>query len=297
MKMKKSVNELLSSVRSGGMNVVVLSIDRTLRLALVMLALALIGGSVSASAQETWEVDGQHSVARLAIGSGSNALEVGLARVVGNLVFESRGSDDPTVHLTLRPENGELGNFPEMTFTSRRSAMTSDGKLLVTGDLFITRIERSAAMDANEAYHGAEYGEPVVSTATEEVRLTLSVPSLLQNGTMHFSGSTLVSREAFPQLVDTLRQDSWPTTLVNDQKCVVPSATGEDFSGASCSGSELASVSNREIATGGSGGEGYYGFQPAVVPNPDQATMALDITLKQVSSARAIAGAGVSAGK
>jgi hypothetical protein len=48
-----------------------------------------------AHAQETWRLDPQLSIARLSLGSGSNALETGLARVSGDVVFDSqfRGPD------------------------------------------------------------------------------------------------------------------------------------------------------------------------------------------------------------
>lgn len=56
---------------------------------LMVLALAIVTGSMPAHAQQTWRLDPQLSIARLSLGSASNALEIGLARVSGNVVFDS----------------------------------------------------------------------------------------------------------------------------------------------------------------------------------------------------------------
>ena len=44
-----------------------------------------------------------------------------------------------------------------MSFTSKQSVMMSDGKFIVTGDLSLTRIERSVTAEPNEAYSGPDY--------------------------------------------------------------------------------------------------------------------------------------------
>jgi hypothetical protein len=85
---------------------------------------------------------------------------------------------------------------------------------------------------------------------------------------------------------------TWPTSLVNDDKCEVPSTVGEDYSGAKCTGTEIASVNNPVIPTGGTGGEGYYGFKPAVTPDHNCASITLDVQLNQTSAAsRVVLGA------
>lgn len=220
-----------------------------LRLVSAGLAFALVFASVSVLAQDTWQVDPQHSVARLSLGSGSNALEIGLARVSGDVVFDSTDPADAIVKLKISSENGPVADQAKMTFTSERSAMTSNGELVITGELSVTRIERSATMDPNEAYAGPVYGDSIAHTDTSEIALVFLNPRqrAAHVGTMQLSGTTSLSREAFPQLLEALTLDDWPTQLVNGEKCDVPSTVGEDYSGAKCTGTVIAAVTSLKL--------------------------------------------------
>jgi hypothetical protein len=73
--------------------------------------------------------------------------------------------------------------------------------------------------------------------------------------------------------------------LVNGEKCDVPSTIGEDYSGAKCTGTVSATVTNRTVMAGGAGAEDYSGFQPAVAPDRDRGSIVLDLKLKEKSSA------------
>jgi hypothetical protein len=140
-------------------------------------------------------------------------------------------------------------------------------------------------MEPNEAYAGPEYGEPVARTDTHEVTLVFPVTSLpaAQNGALHLSVSTTVSREAFPQLLSALEAGNWPTVVVEDENCTTPSTVGEDYSGAICSGTQVSTATNSVEPAGFGGGEGYYGFEPAVVPDGRRATIALNLKLTQLA--------------
>lgn len=264
-----------------------------LRPALVGLTLPVLIASISVHAQDAWQVDPQHSIARLSLGLESKSLEVGLARVSGDVLFDSNDPAGPSVSLKITPDQGSVADSAEMSFTSERSALTNDGKLAVTGELSVTRIERSATMDPNEAYAGPVYGDPVAHTDTAQITFVFSDPRQrsADAGKMHFLGASSVSREAFPQLLDAMTRDDWPTQLVNDEKCELPSTIGEDYSGVKCTGTVIAGVSNRVLPTGSTGGEGYFGFQPAVTPDRDRGSIALDLNLKQ-ASAVSLADAG-----
>ncbi len=74
-----------------------------LRPILMVLALAIVTASMPAHAQETWRLDPQLSIARLSLGSASNALEIRLARVSGDVVFDSNDRTDPSVNLKITP--------------------------------------------------------------------------------------------------------------------------------------------------------------------------------------------------
>jgi len=250
---------------------------------ILMMALGAIITSIAAPAQNTFQVDAQHSVARLSLGSGQNALETGLARVSGIVVFDSDDPAGPTVSLTITPGNSPMSEFAQMSFTSKRASVTVDGRIAVTGRLSVTHVERSVTADPNEAYAGPQYGEPVARIDTREVSLIFSNPTRgPSNNTMKLSGATSVSLEAFPQFVDAITDGDWPTILVDDEHCQEPSTIGEDYSGATCSGDVTSRVANRVVVTGSAGGEDYSGFRPAVTPDRNHATMALDLKLTEL---------------
>jgi hypothetical protein len=261
---------------------------------LMVLALAILTASMPAHAQDSWQIDPKHSVATLALGSGANQSQIGLARVSGEVVFESCDPGDPIVTLKIVGDARDA-DYASMSFSSKRSGIRADGKLTVTGDLSVTRVERSVTMEPNEAYAGPQYGEPAARTTTRQITLIFSDPRQVpsQNGAMHFSGRSTVSREDFPDLLDAIVLDDWPSQLVNDEKCENPSTVGEDYSGVKCTGTVIASFSNGTVPAGV--GEGYYGFQPAVTPDRNYASITLDVRLNQTSAAsRVVFGAAPS---
>jgi polyisoprenoid-binding protein YceI len=264
-----------------------------IRLALAFLLVLTVSLSIPAHAQEAWRLDSQLSIARLSLGSGANALEIGLARVSGDVVFDSNDPTDPSVNLEITPGDDTGAEYARMSFTSKRSVMASDGELIVTGDLSVTRIERSVTAEPNEAYAGPQYGDPVAHTDTRQIVLAFDDLRQLaaHGGTLLFSGTTSAVREDFPQLLDALTLDDWPTALVNDKKCEAPSTIGEDYSGMKCTGTEIAEVSNTEVPTGV--GEGYYGFQPAVTPDRNHATIALNLRLTQMAATASVGSKAV----
>jgi len=60
-----------------------------------------------AHAQDTWQIDSKDSIATLSLGSGTDMLQVGLARVSGQVVFEASDPSDPTV--TFNVNSNEQG--------------------------------------------------------------------------------------------------------------------------------------------------------------------------------------------
>jgi polyisoprenoid-binding protein YceI len=276
-------------------------VSRNVRFAfLLLLAFAVCFASVPARAQgSNWKVDAEHSIARLSVGSGSNAVEIGVARVSGEVVFDSSDPADPVVTLNLKPGNGAAEDYRHLSFTSTGSARTTDGRLVVTGNLSVTRVERSVTIEPNEAYAGPVYGEPTAHTDTHEITLVFSDPRqpVLPSGQMELSASTTLSRESFPQLLDAMTPGAWPTMLVNNETCRVPSTIGEDYSGPVCTGTVIATVTNEERITGTAGGEDYRGFEPSVAPKSNQAIIAMNLKLTPLSpTATAASGNAESAG-
>jgi hypothetical protein len=244
---------------------------------------SVFGAATSLPAQ----VDAEHSIARLQSGSGSQSEEARVARVSGNVVFDSSDPADPVVNLNLKPDKGLGADYSEISFKSKRSAITSDGKLAVIGDLSLTRVERSVTMDPNDGYYGAVYGAPVVQTDTQEVTLVFSGASLpaTGNGALQLLATTNISRERFPQLLAALAPGNWPSMVVEDENCTMPSTVGEDYSGATCTGTVVATAINSVAPPTAGVGEGYYGFETAVVPDGSQATIVLNLQVSPTLSA------------
>jgi polyisoprenoid-binding protein YceI len=264
-------------------------------LMVLMFACAAAIMSVPAHAQDdVWKADKEHSIARLSLGSGANAMEIGLARVSGHVIYKADDPADPLVKLNISPEKSLGAEYSQISFNSKRSMLTPDGKVAVIGDLALTRAERRVTLDANEGYYGAVYGEPVIQTETREVTFLLPAQRpAVANETVQLPVSATITREYFPQLLRALAPGSWPTSVVEDQNCSLPSTLpGEDYAGAVCTGTTV-STRTSELASGTPAtGEGYYGFEPATLPDGGQINIAMDLQLTHAGAAATGAVAG-----
>jgi hypothetical protein len=178
-----NVKSLLQNVLSLSTNVVSPLI--------MLLVFATATVSIPACAQDLWQIDPKHSVATLSLGSGASQLQVGLARVSGEVEFEPSDPGDPIVTLKIVGDAREA-DYASMSFISKRPAIRADGKLTVTGELSVTRAERCVTAEPNEAYAGPQYGEPVTRTTVRQITFVFSDPRQFSslNGAMQFSGSS-----------------------------------------------------------------------------------------------------------
>lgn len=263
---------------------------RRVRKISIAIALVVVIATIDAQA-ETWEVNSHVSVARLYLGSESNATEIGVARISGQVVFDADRPANPTVDFKIVQGDETGSQSVRIRFISKHSVMTSDGKLIVKGNLAVTRFERSMTMDPSEAFAGPVYGEPVEHTEIHPITVVFYLlrQSPAYNSTIQLSGTTSVARSNFPQFLDALNLINWPTQLVNDRKCNLPLTVGEDFSGAKCTGTLIASVSNVEVKIGS--GEAFSGFRPAIAPDLNHGTLTMDLRLTEVESAHSSASA------
>jgi len=252
---------------------------KKLSLMFLILALAVFIISMPAQGQSSIQkVDAEHSIARLSLGE----VEIGVARVSGNVAFAANDPSSAVVNLNIVPDS--LGaDEREISFQSKRSAMTSDGKLAVTGDLSVTAIERPVIsyVGAGEDYHGAQYGEPVVYTDAREVTLVFPAGSPAP-GALQLSASTDVSPERFPQLVEALAHGNWPSIVVEDEYWTA--TPGEDYDGLVCTGTPVKAAMN-SVTTDEGGREDYSGPQPVAIPDGSHATIAFNLKLTQVAAA------------
>jgi polyisoprenoid-binding protein YceI len=249
------------------------SSGRSLLLAMIISLVPMVG---SAQQNSPWRIDQQHSVARLSLGTGANSLEVGIARVGGSALFDPANPGDARLAFTILDDQTQTSQHSQITFTSKRSWVRSDGNLLVAGDLSVTRVVRIVQLDPNEGYNGAQYGAPIAYTNSTEV--TLVFPRAKSAGSQDgafqlLSGSTIVSAEDLPLLQAALQSGDWPRVLV-DRQSVAPSTIGEDYAGFATTGTAVVTVTN-SVVTGT--GDGYYGSRPAVEPDARKAMIALDL--------------------
>lgn len=231
-----------------------------------VLALGLItlgfAGKTTPATSGAFNVDSQHSDVQLITdgltdwGKKKVNFTLGMARVNGEMQLDNANLDNSKLDLHIFPadsmapvlgEDGKLkaswvanlANHTLVCFHSKKFVRTPDGKLQVTGDLVLTRIDRNVQLDPNEAYSGPVYGPPMVHHVTHEATLVFDITPATANGQkgagLIATGSTSTSREQFPELVRAVLSTNWPP-VVMDEKCTNPAGGSEDYRGFACTG-------------------------------------------------------------
>jgi len=231
-------------------------------LALGALLVSVSGKTVAAPASGAWHVDAQHSTVQLItdgttdFGKKKITYTLGFARVNGDFKLDDANLDSSKLDLHIYPANstapviGEDGKYKTewlanqanhtlMCFHSKKITRGPDGKLQVTGDLVLTRVDRNVELEPNEAYSGPVYGPPVVHRVVREATFVLDLAPAAQGGKqaagVEATGSTSMSRETYPELVKAAIATYWPP-VVMDEKCQNTSGGTEDYRGSSCTG-------------------------------------------------------------
>jgi hypothetical protein len=200
---------------------------------LTVLGIAILAAVPALAQQGNWNVDSEHSTAAIFLGSKAADLQnIGVVRVSGNAVFDS---DNPAK--SVLKLNAVLPDDQWMTFQSKHIDMLADGRLQVSGEMALSRIEHDATYNPGEDYYGPIYGASMVSTVTREVAFVVS-PENKAGQEAEITAETTLGIENFPELFARLRQAAWPP-VVQDQVCQIPQA-GEDYRGAECSGNFVA---------------------------------------------------------
>jgi polyisoprenoid-binding protein YceI len=262
-----------------------------------------------ALASDTWVLDSTRSKARVFQGSRANSESVNtaVARVTGKVKLDANDLDTSFFDLSIYPADENWGNVlsPEgtlptgyvpdatdqtlLTFKSTRILRTKNGELEVTGDLTLTRVERTVTATPTEAYAGPVYGDPVIRNVTREItflfpsvgaeRLTESLTLAVQQtrGVLEVVGAARVDREEFPQLLSAIQDTNWPSVVRSEHCQAAYSGGGEGYSGPVCTGTLIAATQSDNCqATYTGGGEGYSGSvcTPAA---GNQTTIVLDL--------------------
>ena len=136
------------------------------RIALVLVT--VIGLSVSALAQtETWRLDPMHSAAQFAVRHmGISTVRGTFTKVNGTLQYDPADLSKSILDVTIDPASVDsrvemrdndirgpklldVGNYPTMTFKSKRVEPAGNGKLKVTGDLTLHGVTKEVVLDVD----------------------------------------------------------------------------------------------------------------------------------------------------
>jgi len=169
------------------------------RKAQVMFAIAGLMAFLSPAAlagDGAWSLDSSASDARFYQGSATNprSSNVGVARVEGKVVLDPNDLQNSRFNVSIYPadEEWETALTPDgtlttrfvpgatdhtlLTFTSKSIQKTGDGKLQVSGDLTLTRVERSVSMSGGGRLRRAGVWEARGSQRNSRGRVRISKP-------------------------------------------------------------------------------------------------------------------------
>jgi polyisoprenoid-binding protein YceI len=281
----------------------------------VSLAIIVIAFTTRACfASSTFSLDSGTSSALFFQGSRANpdSANTGVARVTGVVNIDPNNLDNSVVDLNIFPADEEWGHaltpegtlpsnyVPDATdqtllrFQSRRFVKLGNGELEVVGDLTLTRVERSVTINSIEAYAGPVYGDPVIHNETREIAFRFgNLSEALLSGSSNaispeekakvdLSGAVRVAYEDFPDLLNAIQDTNWPT-VVENEKCQMPSTIGDDYHGTSCTGTVIAATRRDNCHMPASVGEDYSG-PVCTPPAGTQTTIVLDLKLLNTAS-------------
>jgi polyisoprenoid-binding protein YceI len=215
--------------------------------------------SPPAATSGPWQVDTRHSDVQLITdattdyGKTKINYTAGYARINGEVKLDSADPANSKFDLHIYPANamappiGEMGKMQNrwledtathtlICFHSKNITKTQDGKLQVTGELVLTRVDRNVEIEPTEAYSGPTYGPPIVHRIVKEATFVFDAPvAAAKDAGLTTTGSTSVAREGFPQLVKAVFSTNWPP-VVQDANCHNTSGGTEDYRGAECTG-------------------------------------------------------------
>ncbi len=244
----------------------------------VLMALALALAALPAFAQQGG-LNPHDSFAGLFVGSGENpqAWNIGVSPVAGEVNLDPKEPDASAFDFSMSSENSTL------TFKSKQASWLRDNLWQVTGDLTLTRLERTIQANPGEDYAGPIYGESETHSSTREISFVLTVlddPAVFDHA--EILGSAAIGRENFPELLAGIAQDNWPS-LTGHYDCSMPAAR-EDYAGGSCEGQYL--ETRAKLGEYQPFGEDYAGIESAT-PKINQVTIVLRLSLANPLMARA----------
>ncbi|MGH9711880.1 MAG: hypothetical protein ACRD5M_01085 [Candidatus Acidiferrales bacterium] len=275
-------------------------------IAIPFVLLATLAGAAVAQSERT-QIDAGHSTASIFLlgkGAASPALNVGIAEVSGTAKWDHNDVSKSVFDLYVFPADEDprllntdgsfrkddivnLARYTLIAFHSKKSALDHNGKLIVTGDLSITHVERETVANWSAAYSGSQAGEPVIHSVTHEARLIVEiVPATARadwpGAKPDLRASMIISNEDFRGLKDALQSAIWPI-VVEDKRCVMPPITSSadlrSYQGAICSGTPILTDSAGEVPAWS--GAAYSGTIDPNPPSGDRAKILFNLRLNE----------------
>jgi polyisoprenoid-binding protein YceI len=123
--------------------------------------------TVSAAAQEAWQLDPQHSSAQFSVRHlGVSTVRGAFTKVSGSVVYDAANLNKSSIQTTIEaasvetrvdmrdndlrsPRFLDAQKFPTITFQSKKVEAAGAGKLRVTGDLTIKGVTKEVVLDVD----------------------------------------------------------------------------------------------------------------------------------------------------
>jgi polyisoprenoid-binding protein YceI len=275
-----------------------------LNLSACMAMAAFLSSAVLAKSQLT-RVDPRHSTASIFLhrkAGDSMPLNVGIAMVSGTAKWDQDNPAKSDFRLYVFPavqdsrllnsdgsfrKDGfaNLARYTLMTFQSKSCTLDPSSRLIVTGDLTVTHVERETTAEWSIAYSGAQLGDPVVHSLAHEVRL------IVQDGSSapapkwpavkpDLLASIRTNDKEFHGIRNALIDAVWPIVVL-DERCEPPPATASAdmraYQGANCSGTPVLPATSGEMPAWSD--QGYSGSKEPDPTMEDRVTILFNLRL------------------
>lgn len=123
--------------------------------------------SLSAAAQDTWQIDPRHTAAQFSVRHlGISTVRGAFTKVSGTVLYDPANSAKDSIQATIEaasvdtrvemrdkdlrsPNFLDVEKFPTITFQSKRIEAAGDGKLRATGDLTIHGVTKEVVLEVD----------------------------------------------------------------------------------------------------------------------------------------------------
>ena len=271
----------------------------------VCVAMAAFLASAALAQSGLTRVDPRHSTASIFLhrrAGDSTPLNVGIAMVSGTANWDHKNPTKSEFRLFVYPAGQDsrllnsdgsfrkegfanLARYTLMTFQSKSCTLDPSGRLIATGDLTVTHVERETATEWSIAYSGAQLGDPVMHSLSHEVRLVIqdgsSVPAPKWPAVKpDLLASIRTSDKELHGIRNTLMDAVWPIVVL-DERCEQPPATASAdmraYQGANCSGTPVLTASLGEMPAWSD--QGYSGSKDPDPTMEDRVTILFNLRL------------------